>query len=101
MQDFRAWIRTSIERAQQHLRTLFGTVQPPTLPALDTLSDSFTARESGLSFLLLPDNHARLELYIQEFIAAAQAQFVQEPAQRPTDSYAKPKWKVQAFEAYP
>ena len=64
MQDFRFWIHTSIEHAQQHLRTLFGTLQPPTLPALDTLSNSFTAREPGLSFLHLPDNYACLEPYV-------------------------------------
>jgi hypothetical protein len=96
MQHFRSWVHMSIERAQQQLRTLFGTVQPPTLPALDTLSDSFTARESGLSFLLLPDNYARLEPYAQAFIAAAQAQFIQAPARRSTAARAKLKWKVPA-----
>ena len=83
MQDFRSWIRTSIERAQQHLQTLFGAVQPPTLPALGTLRDSFTAKESGLSFPLLPDNYVHLEPHAQAFIATAQAQFVQKLARQP------------------
>jgi hypothetical protein len=93
MQDFRSWVRTSIERTQQHLQMLFGTVQPPALPALDMLGDSFTTREPGLSFLLLPDNHARLEPYVQEFIAAAKAQCIQTPGrQRPAaNASTKPK----------
>lgn len=78
-----------------------GAIRPcaATYAALDTLSDSFTARASGLSFLLLPDNYARLEPYVQEFIAIAEAQFIQEPAPRHVANNAKPKWKVQAFKA--
>ena len=100
MQHFQLWVRTSIEHAQRHLRTLFGTVPPPTLPALDTLIDSFTAQQSGLSFATIQANYTRLEPYMQAFIATAQAQFIQKPGRRHATCNAKPKWKVQAFKAF-
>jgi hypothetical protein len=94
MQDFQHWVRANVEQAQRHLRDLFETVavEPPTLPALATLHDSFTARQPGISFTTLAMNKARLESYAKAFVAKAQAQFMY--SAEPT-----PKWNTKAFAA--